>query len=691
VRIDPGAITDLAGNAFPGISDDITWTFNTGEVDDEVAPTLVSATPADGATGVSYRTALGMTFDENVVANAGNITLRNLTDSTQLEIDISDSSQVSVSGAVVTITPTSYLGEGKDYAVWIDAAAILDLAGNPYAGIGDDLTWNFTTSAINPPAIVSFDPADEAVGVDPAASLSATFDEDIMIGAGHITLRNLSDPGDTVIDVTDTSQVSVSGSVLTIQPSAALPEGKVFAVLIDGGAVLDLTGNAFGGIASEATWNFATGVSTEGMVFFDDFEAPDVNAADSLGYTSMKIGPNWVRATNGFGASRHGIVDESSGQFVDPTGEQAYAFRYTNSGITLAEGKIDTLTAGNTYRVSFYVVGDGHNNGGSYAAGLVSFAPGAARTDMTNMGAGTSMVLAQATGNYSGGSYQLVTLEYTSNGTTDASVQGHDVALRFKGATTSANIDNVMVRVDSPVGPLDHFAISPIDSPQTVGTPITGITLTAQDADDNTVTSFTGTVTFGGSGGFSGTSANFVDGVLSGVSVTPTMAGSDLTLTVDDGVGHVGSTTIAIINPAPTAYETWAEDADFHADSNNDGIANGMAWVLGAGHPNASMIGMKPTIDATSDPDGKLLFIFRRSAEAHADENTSIVAEYVDNLSDWTAAVHQGSGADDITISEVADGYGTGIDRVTVALPASLAATGRLFVRLKVIVAAPTN
>ena len=70
-------------------------------------------------------------------------------------------------------------------------------------------------------------------------------------------------------------------------------------------------------------------------------------------------------------------------------------------------------------------------------------------------------------------------------------------------------------------GPLDHFAISPISSPQTVGTPITGITLTARDASNATVTTFTGTVNFGGTGGFTGTSATFTAGVLSGVSVTP--------------------------------------------------------------------------------------------------------------------------------------------------------------------------
>ena len=268
-------------------------------------------------------------------------------------------------------------------------------------------------------------------------------------------------------------------------------------------------------------------------------------------------------------------------------------------------------------------------------------------------------------------------------------MQGHDVALRFKGAATSANIDNVMVRVDTPVGPLDHFAISPISSQQTVGTAITGITLTAEDASNNTVTSFTGTVTFGGTGGFSGTSANFVDGVLAGVEVTPTVAGNDLTLTVDDGAGHTGSATIAVIDPVAGAYETWSGSAPFDGDSNNDGIANGMAWVLGAEHAGANAVGLIPTIDAANDPDGKLLFVFRRNADAAADTNTVIRVEYGSDLGGWTTAVHQGTGPEEITVSEIAEGFGAGVDQVTVALPAALSASGKLFVRLKVRMATP--
>ena len=91
------------------------------------------------------------------------------------------------------------------------------------------------------------------------------------------------------------------------------------------------------------------------------------------------------------------------------------------------------------------------------------------------------------------------------------------------------------------VGPLHHFDITGIGATQTLGVPINGITITAKDSAGLTVESFTGTVNFGGTGGFSGTSANFVNGQVTGVSLTPTLAGTNLTLTVDNGAGNTGS------------------------------------------------------------------------------------------------------------------------------------------------------
>ncbi len=231
-------------------------------------------------------------------------------------------------------------------------------------------------------------------------------------------------------------------------------------------------------------------------------------------------------------------------------------------------------------------------------------------------------------------------------------------------------------------GPVDNFLISAISSPQIVGEPITGITLTARDASNNTAIGFTGTVTFGGTGGFSGTSDSFTAGVLSGVSVTPTVAGTDLTLTVDDGAGHTGSVTIATIeSPATDDYATWSGGAAADGDANGDGVANAVAWAIGAEDPHANAIGLLPTLDI-SDPDD-FIVTFNRSDAAEADATTTITVEYGSDLSSWTTAT---DGVAGVTIDDSVV-PAEGLRTVVVTIPKTLAVGGKLFARLNVVIA----
>jgi len=137
------------------------------------------------------------------------------------------------------------------------------------------------------------------------------------------------------------------------------------------------------------------------------------------------------------------------------------------------------------------------------------------------------------------------------------------------------NIDNVVV--DGDYAPkVDHFVISTIASPQTVGSPTTGIIITAQTDLNETAISFNGSVIFGGSAGITGTSVSFVGGVLSGISITPTVAGNNLTFTVDDGSAHTGLTSFTVNASASLLYNTWASTfgnpfSDTALSSNADG------------------------------------------------------------------------------------------------------------------------
>ena len=115
---------------------------------DTTPPTIATLSPADGATGVAAAASLAVTFDENVQKGTGNITIKQSADNSTVEtFDVATSPRVTVSGATLTIDPTSSLETTTGYYVQIDATAVKDLSDNFFAGIADDTTWNFTTGA----------------------------------------------------------------------------------------------------------------------------------------------------------------------------------------------------------------------------------------------------------------------------------------------------------------------------------------------------------------------------------------------------------------------------------------------------------------------------------------------------------------------------------------------------------------
>ena len=133
---------------------------STGLTVDNTAPVLTSSTPQDNVGSVAAGANLTLTFSENVLAGSGHITLVNDSNSSLNKvIDITDSSQVSISGNTVTVNPTTDLAAGTNYHVQIDSTALHDTAGNDYAGISTSTGLNFTTASasIGDPSIVVFD------------------------------------------------------------------------------------------------------------------------------------------------------------------------------------------------------------------------------------------------------------------------------------------------------------------------------------------------------------------------------------------------------------------------------------------------------------------------------------------------------------------------------------------------------
>jgi autotransporter-associated beta strand protein len=130
---------------------------------------------------------------------------------------------------------------------------------------------------------------------------------------------------------------------------------------------------------------------------------------------------------------------------------------------------------------------------------------------------------------------------------------------------------------------------------------------------------------------------------------------------------------------ATNPYTAWSGGAAFEADSNSDGVDNGLAWILGAADPNAHATSLLPTLDNTSDAD-YFIFNYRRSDAAAADANTSMKVQFGSTLAGWTDA----TAGPDIMITVSDDFHAIGIDKVAVKIRRTLAVGGKLFTRLHV-------
>jgi len=112
---------------------------------DEAVPIAIDFSPADNETGVSTDINLMVTFDEYVQAGVGDIIIKKSTDDAVVATTADGTLQVSFSDDTVTIDSTVDLPDSTRYDILIDAGAITDLAGNPYAGISEESIWNFMT------------------------------------------------------------------------------------------------------------------------------------------------------------------------------------------------------------------------------------------------------------------------------------------------------------------------------------------------------------------------------------------------------------------------------------------------------------------------------------------------------------------------------------------------------------------
>ena len=234
---------DVAGNA---LAANYTWSFTTAASTptDVTPPTVLSAVPANSATGVAVTSKPVVTFSEAM--NASTITAATFT---LKQGATAVAGAVSYSGTAATFTPSSALVANTVYTGSITTGA-KDAAGNAIAAY----TWSFTTAVAvvvdaTPPTVQTIVPASGATAIATSSKVTATFSE--AMNASTITSSTFTvKQGTTAV----AGAVSYSGTSATFTPSAALTGGLVYTATITTGAT-DAAGNA---IASSYSWNFTT-------------------------------------------------------------------------------------------------------------------------------------------------------------------------------------------------------------------------------------------------------------------------------------------------------------------------------------------------------------------------------------------------------------------------------------------------
>lgn len=124
------------------------------------------------------------------------------------------------------------------------------------------------TIDIDSAQLQSFTPADDASAVNPASNIVLTFDEAVVAGSGVVQIWTDSSLWRS-IDVAS-SEVTISGAQVVINPEIDLPSSSAVYVMIEAGAFLDVAGNAFAGINDASRYNFTT---AEGNVIGGDDNA----------------------------------------------------------------------------------------------------------------------------------------------------------------------------------------------------------------------------------------------------------------------------------------------------------------------------------------------------------------------------------------------------------------------------------
>ncbi len=331
---------------------------------DDVAPTLLSVSPAAGTTGVDVNPAITVRFSESLDQATVTSDYLRLMDNHNLLVP--ETVTYNPQTYTATITPTSALSFGSTYTVVVAGGTlgVRDLAGNPLA---QTIGSSFTTAGspvpdTTPPIVIATNPSDGATSYAIDGSITVTFSEPLNAASVNAASVNVLRNGQ--LRVTTTATYNPATNSITITPAAPLDYGTNYTVYVIGGStgVRDLSDNA---MASNVSSSFRT-VDPPPPTSIWSSATPgntDVGEGDSL-----ELGVRFTANTDGYiygvrfyksaanTGTHSGSLWSSSGQLLATgtfTGESTSGWQTLNFATPVA------ISAGATY-VASYFAPNGH-------------------------------------------------------------------------------------------------------------------------------------------------------------------------------------------------------------------------------------------------------------------------------------------------------------------------------------------
>jgi methionine-rich copper-binding protein CopC len=197
-----------------------------------------------------------------VQLGSGTITLRRADGLLVEQFDAATSTRLTVQGSTLTLDPSADLTGATGYYLELAPGSMKDLAGNAFIGSS---SYDFSTQSVGTdaaaPLATKWTPSDAAKAVPVGSNLSLTFNELIQRGTGAITLKTADGK---VVETFTATNATVSGSTLTLNPTADLSVFTKYVVELDAGAVKDLADN---GNAVDSRYDFQT-ATVDGLYQF---------------------------------------------------------------------------------------------------------------------------------------------------------------------------------------------------------------------------------------------------------------------------------------------------------------------------------------------------------------------------------------------------------------------------------------